>query len=394
MDLKSNFDIIIDRTGTNSLKQENLQKVFGTKDLIPMWVADMDFPAPDFIIDAIRKRCDTKILGYTIIPDSWRESICSWLKKRHYWNVEKYETGFLPGLVSGIGLAIQCFTEPGDKVLVEAPVYTPFLNVPVMNGRELVVSQLVYENNIYKVDFDDFEKKVASGCKMFILCNPHNPSGRVWTKDELKKMAEICIRHNVLIVSDEIHSDLIMPGYKHCPAASISPEIAGHVITMMAPSKTFNIAGLSSSFYVIHNQEIRNKFKKYLDSAELSDGNIFAIIAAQAAYENGEEWLESLNSYLYRNIEYVDNYLKENIPEITACSTQATYLMWLDCQKLNLPEEELEKFFVKDAKLGLNKGTIYGPGGEGFMRMNIGCPFETVKKAMEQLNTAVKALRH
>ena len=389
MNSSYSFDITIDRKGTNSVKHDEIMKVFGTTDILPMWVADMDLPTPDFILDAIKKRCDQKVLGYSIIPESWNQAICSWVKRRHSWAVEANEIGFIPGIVSGIALAIQCFTKPGDKILIQSPVYHPFMHLPVNNSRELAISQLIYNDRSFQIDFDDFEKKAASGCKLFILCNPHNPGGRVWSESELEKMAEICIRHGIIIISDEIHADLTLPGFKHHPIASLNEDIANQVITLMAPSKTFNIPGLSSSFCVIHNPTLRKKFKDYLDLAELAYGNIFAITAAQAAFENGDKWLDQLTQYLQNNINYVDKFLNENIPGITACLPQASYLIWLDCKKLNLSDEELKQFFIKKAKLGLNAGTTYGPGGEGFMRMNLGCTIATVKQAMSQLKTAV-----
>lgn len=384
------FDKIIDRTGTDCLKHDRVKKEFGTTDLLPMWVADMDLASPDFILEAIKKRCNHGILGYTMIPRGWYESICSWLKRRHDWEIDSKELGFIPGIVSGIALAIQCFTKPGDKVLIQTPVYPPFMFLPRNNGRETEINQLVYNEGNYTIDFDDFEKKAASACKMFILCSPHNPGGRVWTVNELERMAEICIRHGLIIVSDEIHADLTLPGFRHHPIASLNPEIASHVITLMAPSKTFNIPGLSSSFCVIHDMKLRKQFHDFLNLAELSSGNIFAITAAMAAYENGDVWLDLLTAYLLKNIQYVDSFLNENIPEISACLPQASFLIWLDCRKLNLSDAELHQFFIHRAKLGLNQGISFGPGGEGFMRMNIGCPAETVRKAMDQLKTAVK----
>jgi cysteine-S-conjugate beta-lyase len=385
-----NFDKIVNRFGTDSLKYDMLIKVFGTTDLLPLWVADMDFASPDFILDAIRKRCDQSVLGYTITPESWYEAICSWLKRRHGWNINRKDIGFIPGIVSGIGLAIQCFTKPGDKILIQTPVYPPFMSMPKKNGCEIVINQLVYKEGKFSIDFNDFEKKAASGCKMFILCSPHNPGGRVWSVNELERMAEICLRYGIIIVSDEIHADLTLPGFKHHPTASLNPEIAKNVITLMAPSKTFNIPGLSSSFFVANDASLRKKFSDYLDSAELSEGNIFAISAATAAFEKGDEWLDQLTAYLLKNIQYVDNFLKADIPEISICMPQASFLIWLDCRNLHLSDNELHQFFIKKAKLGLNQGISFGPGGEGFMRMNIGCTAATVHKAMEQLKSAVK----
>jgi len=390
MTSRPDFDRIIERHNSNSYKYDKLRETFGTTDLLPMWVADMDFASPDFILDAIRARCDHGILGYTLTPKTWSDAITSWLYRRHGWTVEGTQLGFIPGIVSGLALAIQCFTQPGDKVLVQSPVYPPFLHLPVNNGRELVTNSLVFDGQQFQIDFDDFERKAAD-CKLFILCNPHNPGGRVWSVNELERMCEICVRNGVLIVSDEIHIDLTLPGYTSHSPGSFTPEIASQVITLMAPSKTFNIPGLSSSFYVIQNDRLRKQFKAYLDKAELGMGNLFAILAAQAAFEHGDAWLDQLLAYLANNIAYIDNALKADMPRIKACIPQASYLIWLDCRELGLDDEALNAFFIKEAKLGLNPGTSFGVEGSGFMRMNIGCPKATVELAMNQLKAAYKA---
>ena len=386
------FDTHIDRNGSNCIKFDRIQKDFGTKDILPMWVADMDFATPDFIMDAIRKRCEHEILGYPVIPDGWFSSIHTWLKKRYDWNVSAQEVGFLPGIVAGMAFVVQCFTKPGDKILIQTPVYPPFIHIPKKNKREVVISELKFENGRLEIDFDDFETKAASGCRLFILCSPHNPGGRIWTKEELQKMSAICKRHGIIIVSDEIHADLTLPGEIHHPLGTISSGETAQVITLMAPSKTFNIPGLSSSFYVIQNPELCAAFKHFLDCAELSNGSIFAFTAAQAAYENGEEWLGQLAQYLQENINYVDSFLKQNIPQIKACIPQASFLIWLDCRELSMSPDELHRFFITKARLGLNPGNSFGPGGEGFMRLNIGCTRETLCQAMIQLKTAVDEL--
>lgn len=386
------FDTHIERTGSNCIKYDRIQKEFGTRDLLPMWVADMDFATPDFIMEAIRKRCEHEILGYSLVPEGWFNAIHAWLKKRYGWNVSAQETGFIPGIVSGIAFVVQCFTKPGDKILIQTPVYPPFMHIPQKNGRELVINTLKYENGRMEIDFEDFEAKAASGCKLFILCSPHNPGGRIWTKEELQKMTAICKRHEIIIVSDEIHADLTLPGQKHFPLGTITSEEPGQLITLMAPSKTFNMPGLSSSFYIIQHPKLRADFRHYLDSAELSNGSIFAFTAAQAAFEKGEEWLLQLTNYLQDNINYVDHFLKEYLPQIKMYIPQASYLIWLDCRELPMTPEELPEFFITKAKLGLNPGYSFGPGGEGFMRINIGCTRETLCQAMNQLKTAMDEL--
>jgi len=386
------FDTPINRTDSNCIKYDRIQKEFGTKDIIPLWVADMDFETPDFIMEAIRKRCEHEVLGYPMVPEGWFNAIHAWVKKKYDWNITSQETGFLPGIVSGIAFVVQCFTEPGDKILIQTPVYPPFIHIPKKNNRELVINTLNYENGRFEIDFEDFEVKAASGCKLFILCSPHNPGGRIWSKEELLKMSEICHRHQIIIVSDEIHADLSLPGQKHYPLGTLSKGVTDQIITLMAPSKTFNMPGLSSSFYIIQNPDLRTKFKHFLDGAELSNGSIFAFTAAQAAYEHGEFWLDQLKKYLQDNINYVDSYLKENIPQIKACIPQASFLIWLDCRDLSMNPDELKRFFIEKARLGLNAGSSFGAGGEGFMRLNIGCTRETLCQAMNQLKTAMGEL--
>ena len=295
--------------------------------------------------------------------------------------------GFVPGIVSGIAFAVQCFTRPDDKILIQAPVYPPFMFIPKHNDRKLLINELLLINGRFEIDFDDFEAKAADNCKMFILCSPHNPGGRIWTKEELSRMLDICERNHILVVTDEIHADLTLPGFTHYPAAPLKPS--AEIITLMAPSKTFNMAGLSSSFYVIQNPELRAKFVNFLNRAELSNGNIFAFVAPQAAYENGENWLHQLSEYLQDNVDFVDNYLKQNIPAIKACRPEASFLIWLDCRELDMSPAALKNFFIFEARLALNPGPAFGLGGDGFMRLNIGCAREILREAMIRLKTAV-----
>jgi cysteine-S-conjugate beta-lyase len=386
------FDAAPNRHGTNCIKYDRLNKDFGTNDVIPLWVADMDFATPDFIMDAIRSKCDQQVLGYPVLQDGWYTSIRSWLKKRYEWDVQNEEIGFVPGIVAGFALCIQCFTNPGDKVLIQTPVYPPFMHVPKNNGRELIINELLFNNNRFEINWSDFEEKVASNCKLFILCSPHNPGGRIWSKEELSKMLNICQKHNVLIVSDEIHADLTLPGFKHTPAATLCLPATTPLITLMAPSKTFNIPGLNSSFFVIQQPEIRAKYQKFLAAAELSNGNIFAYIAPEAAYTKGEDWLRQLTEYLQENVDYVDRYLQAHIPQIKVCRPEASFLIWLDCRELGLDSKNLSRFFIEKAKLGLNPGDSFGPGGEGFMRLNIGCPREILCQALLQLKEATDTL--
>lgn len=384
-----NFDEIIDRNGTNCLKVDALQERYGSSDLIPLWVADMDFKAPPAVIDAIIKRAQHGIFGYTRPSQEYHDSIRNWLDKHHDWQIKQEWTSFIPGIVKGIGFVVSCFTDRNDKIIIQPPVYHPFRIIPTLQHREVIDNELILKENRYYMDLEGLKNKIALGAKIFILCNPHNPGGRVWTKQELIDLAEICYDNNVLVISDEIHADLAHKGHKHIPFATVSDKAAMNSITFMAPSKTFNIAGIVSSFSVIPNQKIRDKFHAYLESFELEEGYIFAYTATQAAYQLGEEWLVQAKEYIWGNIQFVDNYLKENIPQIKAMIPDASYLIWLDCRDLNLSQPQLEDLFVNKAKLALNTGTMFGKGGEGFMRLNVGSPRSILAKALAQLKDAV-----
>lgn len=386
---KYNFDQIINRKGTHALKVDVLKERFGREDLIPLWVADMDFLSPPEITEAIIERAKHGIFGYTCPCEQYYSSILNWVDKYHNWQIQKDWVCFIPGIVKGIAFVIDCFSERNDSVIIQPPVYHPFNIVPTMNHRRVIDNPLVLEAGKYKMNLDDLKAKITSECKILILCNPHNPGGRVWTKEELIDLAEICYDNNILVISDEIHSDLAYEGYKHVPFASVSEKAAQNSITFMAPSKTFNIAGIVSSFSVIPNEKIRTKFHTYLKKCELEEGHIFAYVAAYAAYQKGGEWLKEAKEYLWENIRLVDNYLKENIPQIKAMIPEASFLVWLDCKELGLSQKELVSLFINDAKLALNDGAMFGQGGEGYMRMNIGSPRSIIRQALENLNKAI-----
>ena len=378
------FNEIASRKGTFCVKYDMTPEVFGTDDLLPMWVADMDFKTPDFILDAIRKRCDHEVLGYTFAPDSYKMAVLNWFQK-HYgiatrWN----KMHFIPGIVQGIAFVLQTFTVPGDKVLITTPVYPPFINVPHRTGRVFVSSPLKTENGRFTFDFEDLDRK-AQGCKVMIMSNPHNPGGRVWSKEELAQVADICLKHNVLVISDEIHADLTYPEFHHTSFATVSEAAKHNSITFFAPSKTFNMAGLASSVCYVPDQEIRKTFFGFLDHNELSLGNIFGYYAAEAAFAHGEEWLRQLLDYLQGNIDAAEKYLQEHCPEITFMSPEASFLLWMDFRAWNLPQKELIHKLVYDAKVGLNNGTDFGADGEGFMRMNIGTNRETVLEGLRRI---------
>lgn len=389
--MKYNFDELIDRRNTGAVKTDLCKKMFGTDDLIPLWVADMDFRTPDFIIDAINNRCKHPILGYTVPDEEYFNSIIRWIDARHGWKLERNWLGFLPGIVPGLAFAVNALTQTGDQIIIQPPVYPPFIQVPSKNGRELIYNPLKVVEGRFEMDLKDLEYKITDRTRMFILCNPHNPGGRTWDADTLIKVAEICHKHGVLVVSDEIHSDMALPGNVHTPFASVSELAEQNSITYMAPSKTFNMAGLVSSSYIIPNSEIRKKFSDFMDNSELANGNIFAYVAAQAAYEKGTEWLSEMISYIQGNVDYIVEFLEKNVPQIKPMIPQASFLIWLDCAGLEMNSHQLQDFMVKEARLGLNKGTTFGPGGEQHLRLNIGCSREVLKQAMEQLKSAINS---
>lgn len=386
---KYNFDEIIERRGTGAIKVDALEERYGNADLIPMWVADMDFKSPPAIAEAIIDRAKHGIFGYTKPGQAYYNSIINWVGGYHDWKVKQEWISFIPGIVKGIAFAVDCFTDKGDEIIIQPPVYHPFRIVPTLHHRTVVGNPLILNSGQYQMDLEGLKSLISPSSKMLILCNPHNPGGRVWTRQELIDIADICYDRNVLVISDEIHSDLAFAPNKHIPFASVSEKAAQNSITFMAPSKTFNIAGIVSSYSIIPNDKLREKFHTFLASSELESGHIFAYLAAQTAYNEGKEWLEEVKDYLWRNIEFVDNYLKTNIPQVKAMLPEASFLIWLDCRELNISQEELVSLFVNDAKLALNDGAIFGAGGEGFMRLNIGTPKSNIKKAMDCLQKAI-----
>jgi len=384
-----NFDEIIDRHHTDAVKIERCKALFGTEDLIPLWVADMDFRTPEFILNAIRERCEHPILGYTMSPTDFFPALINWINDHHQWAVKREWVGFLPGIVPGIAFAVQTFSETGDEVIIQPPVYYPFIHVVKKNDRQLVYNQLKVIDGKFEMDFDDLEKKITPKTKLFILCNPHNPGGRAWDAETLKRLAELCAKHNIIVVSDEIHADMALSGFKHTPFASVSETATNISLTYMAPSKTFNMPGLISSSYIIPNATLRSRFVAFLDNSELNGGNIFAYAATLAAYEKGEEWRTQMLEYIQANVDFVTDYLKNNIPQIKPMIPEASFLMWLNCEELGMEPDALQKFFVQEARLGLNQGTTFGPGGDYHLRLNVACPRSVLAQAMEQLKKAV-----
>lgn len=389
--MKYNFDEIIPRKNSDCLKYDKLQEMFGTDDALSMWIADMDFRTPPFVIEALRRRLDHEVLGYTFCSPQWKPAIQNWVSRHYGWDVKEEEIGFVGGIVPAISFAVQCFTAPNDKILIQPPVYHPYHHVVKDLGRTLVYNPLRLVNGQFEIDFEDFERKIV-GCKLFLLCNPHNPGGRVWNADELVRIADICARNGVIVISDEIHCDMALTGYKHTVFATVSEAAAQNSVTLMAASKTFNIAGLKSSYHIIQNEALRKQYSEYLTRSELDTAHLFATTAVAVAYNEGDEWLAQMLQYVEENIAFLDKYLKENMPKISFIRPQASYLVFLDARELGMPQERLVEFFLKEAKVAMNDGTMFGQEGAGFMRMNLGCPRATLQQALEQIKAAYDRL--
>lgn len=381
-----NFDKKIDRSGTNAIKLEFRERLFRTNDVIPLWVADMDFKTPQEVSAAIRKRAEHPLYGYTSRDEEFYQAIVDWLGKRHHWCVSRDWLEFMPGVVPALILAIKAFTREGDKVIIQPPVYPPFFDVIKDHGRIIEENPLLNTETCYRMDFDHLSKITAfDDVKMLILCHPHNPVGRVWSREELTKLGEICIKNNVLIISDEIHADLIHGDQPHIPLASISQELAENSVTCMAPSKTFNIAGLNTSYIIAPNEKLRRAMQQKLKDYHLFTGNMFGAEALKAAYQHGEPWLEALIDYIRGNIEYVLDFIKKNMPEVRVHSPEATYLMWLDFSAWGMSDAQLRKFIIEEAGLGLNYGPTFGKQGQNFHRLNVASPRSIIEQAMSQL---------
>lgn len=385
----SGFEKIIDRKGTSSVKWDMTKTVFGKEDVLPMWVADMDFLPPAEVTDALKNRLEHGIFGYTFVGEGPAEAITGWVKKRHGWDIHKNWLQYSPGVVPAIGTIIQALTDPGDKVLVQSPVYTPFFNMTEENGRVIENAPLTYENGTYSISFEDFEESLKKGVKVFLLCNPHNPSGRVWTRGELTKMAELCKKYNVIIVSDEIHSDLVYKEHTHIPIASLDESDADKTITLIAPSKTFNLAGLQASAMITPNKDFREKIAGVHKKQGFFTLNTFGITGMEAAYRHGEKWLENILDYLAENAAITKSFIDEHLPDLHLVEPQGTYLLWIDCSKLGLTDDELKERLLEKGRLGLESGPKYGKGGEGFVRMNIACPREILMDGLERLRKAL-----
>ena len=390
------FDEVIPRRGTRCVKYDTLQEHFGRPDLIPLWVADMDFRTPDFILDALRRRLDHPVLGYPDTGADYFENVSRWVERLHGWRVPAGCFRYIPGIVKGIGYAERCFLQPGDKVIIQKPVYHPFRIVTEKSGFEVINNPLrpVYDAEGfvqgYEMDLDDLERKIDARTRMLVLCNPHNPGGVVFPAETLRRLADICERHGIIVVSDEIHAEMVHGGRRHVPFASVSEAAARCSITFMAPSKTFNIAGVVSSYAIVQEPELAEKFFGWLESNESDYPPIFSAEATRAAYtDEGFSWRAEMLDYVQANVDYVDAWLRSNLPQIRAVRPQASFLVWLDCRKLGLTQEELVDLFVNKAHLALNDGTVFGGEGSGFMRLNVGCPRSVLQSALEALAAAL-----
>lgn len=385
--MKYNFDEMISRRNTNCIKWD----ASADSEMLPMWVADMDFRTAPAIVEALQKRVAHGIFGYTRVPDEYYQAVISWLDRRHGLKTKKDWFIYTSGVVPAISAIIKAMTEPGDKVILQTPVYNCFFSSVRNNGCEILSNPLIYAGQTYRMDYEDLERKAADPrAKVLVLCNPHNPAGRVWTHEELVRLGEICIRHNVLVISDEIHCELVYPGHKHLPFASISEEFLKHSVTCISPSKAFNIAGLQIANIIVPDDEIRRKIDRAINVNEVCDVNPFGVIATIAAYNEGEEWLDQLVGYIGENYKFMKDFCAVNLPEFPLAVLEGTYLAWMDCSALHIPSEELGVRLQKEAKLWLNAGAIYGKDGDNFMRWNLACPRERVADGLNRFLAFVK----
>lgn len=385
------FDKIVNRRGSGAIKYDALKERYGNEELTPLWVADMDFETPDFIVETLKKRLEHPVFGYTSEPQEFWDSIINWNASHHNWSLKREWITYIPGIVKGIGMALNVFVKPDEKIIIQPPVYHPFRLVSQHNNREVVFNPLILNpDGSYSMDFENLAAVADEKCRMLILSNPHNPAGIMWNRETLTKLAEFCHERNIIVVSDEIHCDMALWGNRHIPFATVSEKAADCSITFASPSKTFNIAGIVSSYAVVPNDELRGKFYGWLNANELNATNIFSIIATTAAFSQGEEWRRQMLQYIEGNVNLLVEFFKENIPLIKPLVPQASFLVWLDCRALGLSHDVLNALFVEKAHLALNDGAMFGVEGEGFMRLNVALPREMLKKALLQLKEAIK----
>ncbi|KIL35992.1 cystathionine beta-lyase [Cohnella kolymensis] len=386
--MKYDFDKVIDRTNTASYKWDQSEKMFGRAGVLPLWVADMDFQAPKEVVEAITRRAEHGLYGYSFRTQTYYDAIIGWLSRRHGWNIEQDWITSSPGVVPAMSVIVQAFTEPGDSIILQSPVYYPFYDVIQLNGRKVVDNALVLKDGQYTMDFDLLERQAQEGAKMLLLCSPHNPGGRVWSREELQRVGDICVKYNILVVADEIHHDLVFPGHKHIPFASISESFAQQSITCMAPSKTFNLAGLAAAVVIIPNSEHRTKYNQLLKTLSLHMESYFGLTAIESAYTYGDEWLDQLIPYLEGNLETLIQFVGEHLPQVNVIKPEGTYLVWLDCRGISDDPQTLKKLMWEKAGVAFNEGSMFGKQGAGFLRVNIACPRSLLLKALQQFAEA------
>lgn len=389
--LKYDFNRIIDRRSTRSYKWDQSEKLFGDKDILPLWVADMDFESPPAVQEAILRRVREGIYGYSVAGDSYKEAIAGWYRRRHDWEIQKDWISDSPGIVTSLSLSVELFSQPGDQVIVQSPVYYPFYDVIRMNDRKVAANPLKLEDGRYVMDYVQLEELMAGGAKLLLLCNPHNPGGRVWEREELLRLGELCLRHGVTVISDEIHCDMIMPGHKHIPFASLSPELSDITLTTLAATKTFNLPGLQTSYIVTSNPELKRRFDYKIKALSLHMSPFFTPEAIEAAYNEGGEWLDELILHISGNADYAISYLAEHLPQVQPMQPEATYLLWIDCRALGLDADGLKQLMYREAKVAFNEGSVFGPEGQGHLRINLACARSLLTEALERFVRAAAA---
>jgi len=389
---QSDFDRVSDRTGTRSIKWDGREKVFGKADVIPLWVADMDFETPEFIRERIARRLEHPFLGYTYRGEEFANAFTAWVKRRHNWEVHPAWTTFMPGVVAAVSMAVLAYTEPGDEVIIQPPVYHPFYFCVEGHKRKLVLNQLILKDGRFYFDIEQLKSRITPKTKMLILSSPHNPGGTVWTPEELTSLVQVCREHGIMIVSDEIHSDLIFKPNVHTPILKVAEDYQDKILIAMAPSKTFNLAAMSTSVVVIPDPKTRKIYEDLVYHIHIGLGNVFGFEALEAAYEEGDQWLDELLMYLDGNRRFIHEFLKSELPDIGMMMPEATYMAWLDFRHLGMKQDDLNKFMIHQAGLGLNSGTQFGPEGEGFMRLNFSCPRSLLEKALKQMKSAIQTL--
>ncbi|MNO25145.1 Cystathionine beta-lyase PatB [compost metagenome] len=385
------FDERLPRRGTYSEKWDLGRELFGDPDVLPLWVADMDFRCAPAIVEAVTERAKHGIYGYTSRPKEYLDAITGWMERRHGWKVDASWLTDTPGVVPALGVAVQVLTEPGDQVILQSPVYNPFYDVIRNNGREIAENPLILENGHYRMDYVQLESLMQSGAKLMLLCSPHNPGGRVWTREELERLGELCLKYDVKVVSDEIHGDLVFADHRHVPFASLSEAHAGITITCAAPSKTFNIPGLSTAYTLISNVAIRKSFAERIKTLAIGSLNYFGPSATIAAYTQSEDWLDAVLDYIRANRDFAIAYLATHLPAAAPILSEGTYLLWVDCRALGWDKAQIKQMMYKEAKIAFTEGSVYGQNGEGFLRINLACPRSLLQEALERFCTAAAA---